>query len=141
MADRGETTIAVEGDIVAVRKIVRTVAQDLGFGLTDVTRIVTAASELARNIFHYAGTGTLRWQTLGPDRRQGLELVFADRGPGIPDVARAMQPGYTTGKGMGLGLPGAKRLLDELIVASVVGQATTVTARKWLKPAHDGHLT
>ena len=130
---QGEFRIGSETDIVMARKVVRNAATALGFGITDVTRIVTAASELTRNIYHYAGSGVMRWRSLSRDARVGLELTFEDSGPGIPDVAKAMESGYSTGKGLGMGLPGAKRLMDEMIVRSQVGQGTTVEVRKWLR--------
>ena len=130
---QGEFRIESEGNIVMARKLVRDAATGLGFGLTDVTRIVTAASELTRNIYHYAQCGVMRWRRLNGDTRTGLELIFEDHGPGIPDVAKAMEPGYSTGNGMGLGLSGSKRLMDEMQIHSVVGQGTTVTVRKWLR--------
>jgi serine/threonine-protein kinase RsbT len=105
----------------------------LGFGITDVTRIVTAASELTRNIYHYAKSGVMHWRALNQDSRVGLELIFEDSGPGIPDVERAMEPGFSTGKGLGMGLPGSKRLMDEMTIASTVGKGTTVIVKKWLK--------
>jgi serine/threonine-protein kinase RsbT len=112
---------------------VRDVAGTLGFGLTDVTRVVTAASELARNVFHYAGVGVMRWRTLDSEGSAGIELVFVDHGPGIPNVAQALQEGYSSSKGMGMGLPGAKRLMDDFAIESQVGHGTTVTVRKWRK--------
>jgi serine/threonine-protein kinase RsbT len=129
----GEFHIGSEGDIVMARKAVRNAAAALGFGITDVTRIVTAASELTRNIYHYAGSGIMRWRSLSRDARVGLELTFEDNGPGISDVTRAMEPGFSTSKGLGLGLPGAKRLMDEMTVQSQVGKGTTVEVRKWLR--------
>src|ERR671922_2874829 len=105
----GEVPIHSESDIVATRRTVRAAATQLGFGITDVTRIVTAASELARNVFLYAGSGIMRWQALDKGGRIGIELTFEDSGPGIIDVEQAMQEGYTSGSGLGLGLPGAKR--------------------------------
>jgi serine/threonine-protein kinase RsbT len=130
---QGEFRIGSEGDIVMARKVVRNAATALGFGITDVTRIVTAASELTRNIYQYAGSGVMRWRCLSRDARVGLELVFEDRGPGISDVTKAMEAGFTTGKGLGMGLPGAKRLMDEMTVQSLPGKGTTVEVRKWLR--------
>lgn len=132
-AVKGEFRIESESEIVMARKIVRDAATALGFGLTDITRIVTAASELTRNIYHYAKRGSMRWATVKGDNRVGLELEFEDHGPGIADIELAMTPGYTTGKGMGLGLSGSKRLMDEMQIRSVVGQGTTITVRKWIK--------
>jgi serine/threonine-protein kinase RsbT len=130
---QGEFRIESESDIVMARKVVRNAATSLGFGITDVTRIVTAASELTRNIYHYAKCGVMRWRTLNEAGRVGLELTFEDQGPGIPDIERAMEMGYTTGNGLGMGLPGSKRLMDELTIESMVGKGTTVVVRKWLK--------
>jgi len=130
-ADRGSVPIDDESHIVTVRKTTREVATRLGFGITDVTRIVTAASELARNVFHYAGTGVMRWSILDEDTRIGIELTFEDHGPGIADVEKAMQEGYTTSGGLGMGLPGTKRLMDEMQIQSQIGQGTTVVVRKW----------
>ena len=126
-----EFAIQTENDIVMARKIVREAATTSGFGITDVTRIVTAASELTRNIYQYAGSGTMRLRSLDQGSRSGLELVFEDHGPGIPDINRAMELGSSTGKGLGLGLPGAKRLMDELAIHSEVGKGTTIETKKW----------
>ena len=128
----GELVISGEYDSVQARKAVRQAAVEAGFGLTDVTRIVTAASELSRNIFVYAGTGTVRWRGISGDT-DGLEITFEDKGPGIPDVTQALEPGYTTGKSLGMGLPGSKRLMDELELTSAPGEGTTVVIRKWLR--------
>ena len=133
MPSSGELSICAEQDIVVARRTVRDAATQLGFGPTDVTRLVTAASELARNVFKYAGEGVMRWNCMEIDSRIGLELQFVDRGPGIADVNLAMEEGYTTGGGLGLGLPGARRLVDELAIQSTVGQGTTVTVKKWRK--------
>jgi serine/threonine-protein kinase RsbT len=129
----GELPITSEGDIVAARKAIRGAATSLGFGLIDVTRIVTAASELTRNIYQYASSGVMRWRTLSQSGSVGLELVFEDHGPGIADIEKALEPGYTTGRGMGLGLPGAKRLMDEMTIQSTPGSGTRVEIRKWLR--------
>ena len=130
---QGEFRITSENDIVMARKVVRDEATTLGFGITDVTRIVTAASELTRNIYHYAKSGVMHWHSLNQDASVGLELTFEDSGPGIPDVEKAMEMGYSTGKGLGMGLPGAKRLMDEMTIESTVGKGTTVVVRKWLR--------
>lgn len=129
----GIVLIECEGDIVAVRKATREISMTLGFGVTEVTRIVTAASELARNVFHYAETGAMNWSVLDANERLGVELSFADEGPGISDVEEAMEMGFTTRGGLGLGLPGAKRLMDEMEIESQVGRGTTVRVRKWVK--------
>ncbi|MCX6873193.1 MAG: anti-sigma regulatory factor [Verrucomicrobia bacterium] len=130
---QGEFRITSENDIVMARKVVRDAATTLGFGITDVTRIVTAASELTRNIYHYAKSGVMHWRSLNQDASVGLELTFEDSGPGIADLEKAMEMGFSTGKGLGMGLPGAKRLMDELVIESTVGKGTTVVVRKWLK--------
>ena len=130
---QGKFRITSENDIVMARKVVRDAATTLGFGITDVTRIVTAASELTRNIYHYAKSGVMHWRALNQDASVGLELTFEDSGPGIPDVEKAMEMGFSTGKGLGMGLPGSKRLMDELTIESTVGKGTTVVVRKWLR--------
>ena len=103
----------------------------MGFGLVDHTKLITAASELARNIALYAGTGSITVEELAGVGRNGLRLVFEDRGPGIPDIGQAMQDGYSTGKGMGLGLPGAKRLAHEFSIDSAPGVGTRVVFVLW----------
>ena len=129
----GVVVIETEGDIVAARQVVRAVAAEAGFNATDVTRIVTAASELARNIFQYAGKGAMEWRRLQADASLGLELRFQDEGPGIADVNQALEEGYSSGRGLGLGLPGARRLMDEMDIRSEPGRGTTVIVRKWRK--------
>ena len=114
----GKVRIESESDIVNVRKTVREITNEWGFSLTDATRIVTAASELARNVFHYAGSGDMIWQRIENSDKIGIELTFIDQGPGIADIGQAMEIGYTTGKGLGLGLPGAKRLMGEMEINS-----------------------
>lgn len=131
----GRVRVESEGDIVTVRRKIRDSAKELGFGLTDVTRIVTAASELTRNITLYAGSGEVRWEAVSSSGTQGIELVFQDRGPGIPDIELAMEEGYTTSGGLGLGLPGAKRLMDEMEIETEVGRGTKITVRKWRRGA------
>jgi serine/threonine-protein kinase RsbT len=130
---QGNVPINSENDIIVARRAIRDLATRLSFGVTDVTRIVTAASELARNVFLYAGAGVMWWCTFDRNGGVGLELTFEDHGPGIPDVELAMKPGYGTSRGLGLGLPGTKRLMDEMEVHSTVGKGTTVTVRKWLR--------
>ncbi|HWR30266.1 MAG TPA: anti-sigma regulatory factor [Negativicutes bacterium] len=132
MDDRqGELSIGRESDVIVVRQTVRKITKLLGMGLTDTTRVVTAASELARNIFLYAESGVMRWNVIDTPSCQGIELVFVDQGPGIPDIGQAMQEGYTTSKGLGMGLPGSRRLVDEMEIVSAVGKGTTVTIKKW----------
>lgn len=130
--------ILVEDDIVASRQRAREIARQLGFGTVDQSRIATAVSELARNVVRYAtggrGAVTIR-EIAAPaaqgSNRPGIEIVVTDDGPGIPDVDRALRDGYTSGGGMGMGLPGTRRLMDEMTVESEVGRGTTVTVRKW----------
>ena len=128
-----EVAVRTETDIVVVRKSVREAATSLGFGITDVTRIITAASELARNVFLYAGSGVVRWRVLNGSDKVGIELIFEDHGPGIADIDQAMQAGYTSGGGLGLGLPGAGRLMDEMEIKSEAGKGTKITVKKWRK--------
>jgi serine/threonine-protein kinase RsbT len=123
--------LQTNSDIVLVRQKVRTWAQQLGFSLVDQTKIVTAASELARNTLNYAGGGTLRLEILQQGTRSGLRLTFEDQGPGIPDIDLAMKDNYSTGSGLGLGLGGAKRLMSEFEIVSTVGQGTRVTVTRW----------
>ena len=120
-----------DNDIVMVRKIVRTWAVELGFGLVDQTKTITAASELARNTLVYGGGGTVLMEVLSDGRRKGLRLAFEDHGPGIPDVELALRDGYTTGQGMGLGLSGSRRLVNEFEITSRVGEGTRVAITKW----------
>lgn len=125
-------TVAVgsEPDIVAVRRRVREVASGLGFSLVDQTKVVTAASELARNTLIHGGGGNMEMVVLnGP--RTGLRLTFADQGPGIPNVELALRDGFTTGSGLGLGLGGAKRLVNEFEITSRVGEGTKVSVIRW----------
>lgn len=120
-----------EADIVYVRQAVRKLAQEVGFGLVDQTKMITAASELARNTVKYAGLGTMRWEIVSNQTRQGLRLCFEDHGPGIPDVALAMRDGWSSGAGLGLGLSGAKRLVNEFEIQSAPNQGTRVTITRW----------
>jgi serine/threonine-protein kinase RsbT len=118
-------------DVVRVRQAVRARAVAAGFSLVDQTKIVTAASEIGRNTVDYGGGGTLRIEVLRDRDRRGVRLTFTDQGPGIPDLARAMTDGYTTGHGLGLGMSGAKRLSNEFEVKSTPGQGTTVILARW----------
>lgn len=119
-------------DVVLTRQVVRGYAVDIGLTLVDQTRIITAASELARNTVVHGGGGELIIETVGDTGgRQGVRLVFQDRGAGIPDVQRALQDGFTTGTGLGLGLGGARRLVDHFEIRSAPGEGTTVTVVKW----------
>jgi serine/threonine-protein kinase RsbT len=120
-----------EQDIVLARQHVRKIAQDIGFGIVDQTKIVTAASELARNTLVYGLGGEMRWETLQDGARRGLRLHFVDEGPGIEDVPRALTDGWTSGSGLGLGLSGAKRLVNEFEINTAPGQGTRVTITRW----------
>ena len=124
------TPVATESDIVTVRRLVRETAAKLGFSLVDQTKVVTAASELARNTLIHGNGGEMELITLnGP--RVGLRLKFQDHGPGIRDIQLALRDGFTTGAGLGLGLGGAKRLVNEFEINSQVGEGTTVTVTRW----------
>ncbi|SOX56407.1 Serine/threonine-protein kinase RsbT, partial [Mycobacterium ahvazicum] len=119
-------------DIVEARKAGHQLALDLGFSLTDVTMIATAISEIARNITSYAGRGTVRVTVDERDGRQALVVRAEDDGPGIADIERAMEDGYSTGRGLGMGLPGSRRLMDRLIVESALGKGTVIEMWKWV---------
>jgi serine/threonine-protein kinase RsbT len=123
--------IATSEDVVAVRQAVRQRAVDLGFNLVDQTKIVTAASELARNTLQYGGGGALRIEEVIDGTRRGLRLIFEDQGPGIANIELAMKDGYTTGNGLGLGLSGARRLSNEFEIQSRPGEGTRVTIVRW----------
>ena len=118
-------------DVVGVRQAVRQRAVELGFNLVDQTKIVTAASELARNTVQYGGGGTVILEALEEAGRRGLRLIFEDQGPGIANVELAMKDGYSTGGGLGLGLSGARRLSSEFSIHSVPGEGTRVTIVRW----------
>jgi serine/threonine-protein kinase RsbT len=123
-----------EADIIAARQRAREIAKQLGFGAVDQSRIATAVSELTRNVVRYATDGlgevAIRPQPQAP-RGTGLEIVVSDHGPGIADIEQAMREGFTSGPGMGMGLPGTRRLMDEMEIDSEVGRGTVVTIRKW----------
>jgi serine/threonine-protein kinase RsbT len=123
--------VRTEHDIVLARQHVRKLTQELAFGLVDQTKMVTAASELARNAVMYGGGGTMRWEVLTDGIRRGLRLHFIDEGPGIPDLGKALTDGWTSGSGMGLGLSGAKRLVNEFEIDTVPGRGTRVTVTRW----------
>jgi serine/threonine-protein kinase RsbT len=123
--------IRASDDVVKVRRIVRDWAVSLGFSLVDQTKIVTAASELARNVIDYGGGGDVRIEALNNDKRRGLRLTFSDEGPGIVNMEEAMKDGFTTGGGLGLGLGGAKRLVNEFLIDSRPGRGTTVIVVRW----------
>jgi serine/threonine-protein kinase RsbT len=130
----GEIVVAINNpdDIVDARKAGHQLALDLGFSLTDVTMIATAISEVARNITSYAGHGAVRVVLADREGRKALIIRAEDEGPGIADIERAMEDGYSTGRGLGLGLPGARRLMDRLIVESELGRGTVIEMWKWV---------
>ena len=123
--------VASDGDIVAVRQRVRSLAVELGFSLVNQTKIVTAASELARNTVVHGGGGTVEIEVLVDGGRRGIRLTFRDHGPGIPDVAAALRDGFTTGGGLGLGLGGARRLCNDFDLQSTPGDGTVVRIVRW----------
>lgn len=133
MSSRRSETLQIRSaeDIVAVRQMVRKWAVELTFGLVDQTKLVTAASELARNTYSYGGGGTVTLDELQDGGRRGLKLTFRDEGPGIADVEQALRDGYTTGGGMGLGLGGSRRLVHEFDIVSRPGEGTCVTIVRW----------
>jgi serine/threonine-protein kinase RsbT len=120
-----------EQDVVLARQAIRSAARQLGFTIVDQTKLVTAASELARNAVVHGGGGTMVWETVAENGRQGLRLTFNDSGPGIEDTKLAMKDGWTTGTGLGMGLPGARRLVNEFELVSKPGIGTTVTITRW----------
>jgi serine/threonine-protein kinase RsbT len=126
-----ELPITTGDDVVRVRQAVRAQAQAVRLSLVDQTKLVTAASELARNTLVHGGSGSARVETVEKAGRTGIRAVFADSGPGIPDLDLAMTPGWTSGGGLGLGLSGAKRLVDEFEIDTEVGRGTSITVTKW----------
>ncbi|QIS24265.1 ATP-binding protein [Nocardia terpenica] len=131
-ADNVVIAVKVSNDIVTARQAGRELAAKLGFTLTDITMISTAISEVARNITSYAGTGEIRIIVEDREGRRALVVQAQDQGPGIQDIARALEDGYSTGRGLGLGLPGARRLMDRLVIESSPGQGTLVEMWKWV---------
>ena len=132
MADDIVVNIDNPDDIVEARKAGHQLALDLGFTLTDVTMIATAISEIARNITSYAGRGAIRVAVEDREGRKALVIRAEDDGPGIADIERALEDGYSTGRGLGLGLPGARRLMDRLVVESARGRGTVIEMWKWV---------
>jgi serine/threonine-protein kinase RsbT len=120
-----------EQDVVIARQAVRRLSQDLGFSIVDQTKLVTAASELARNAVVYGAGGMVEWEVVADGARSGLRLRFIDQGPGIDNVEQAMKDGWSSGTGLGLGLSGAKRLVNEFAIDSAPGRGTTVTILRW----------
>jgi serine/threonine-protein kinase RsbT len=133
VADEIRVAIRTDADVVTARQEARTMGADLGFSSTDLTLLATAISEVARNITTYAGEGEVTLRVLNEDGRQGIEVLATDDGPGIADVELAMQDGYTTGNGLGLGLPGTRRLVDDFDLRTAPGAGTTVRLVKWIR--------
>ncbi|GAC1416188.1 MAG: anti-sigma regulatory factor [Acidobacteriaceae bacterium] len=132
MALKNETfRIATSDDVVRVRQVVRAWAAELKFSLVDQTKFVTATSELARNTLEHGGGGSMLAQIIEHGERKGIKLTFQDNGPGIADIELALRDGYTTGSGMGLGLSGSKRLVNEFDIKSEPGRGTTITIVRW----------
>ena len=130
--ERNETLeVRTSTDVARVRQVVRAWSVEVGFSLVDQTKMVTAASELARNTLEHGGGGSAQVELLNEGARRGVRLVCMDRGPGIPDVQTALRDGYTSGTGLGLGLGGARRLVNEFAIESRVGEGTTVTITRW----------
>ena len=130
-ASNGTHPVLIEQDVVLARQLVRKLAQECGIRLIDLTKLVTAVSELARNTVVYGGGGHMDWAVLEKDHRTGIRLTFRDEGPGIPDLKLAMTDGWTSGSGLGLGLTGAKRLVDEFELDTAPGKGTRVTITRW----------
>ncbi|KNY26294.1 anti-sigma regulatory factor [Pseudobacteroides cellulosolvens] len=127
-----EVMINEERDIVIARQKSREAAKEMNFGLVDQTRIITAVSELSRNVYEHAGSGRVVIEVISNGSQKGLMFSFIDEGPGIEDIELVMKEGFTTGKGMGLGLPGSKRLMDYFFITSQVGIGTKVVIKKWI---------
>jgi serine/threonine-protein kinase RsbT len=127
----GTHPINIEQDVVLARQLARKLATECGMRLIDLTKMATAVSELARNTMVYGGGGDMDWQIIDENSRVGLRLTFRDEGPGIPDIKLAMTDGWTSGSGLGLGLTGAKRLVDEFELDTAPGQGTRITITRW----------
>jgi serine/threonine-protein kinase RsbT len=133
VADEIRVAIVTDADVVTARQEARTLGASLGFSSTDLTLLATAISEVARNITTYAGTGVVTLRTVRERERDGIEVVASDEGPGIEDVELAMQDGYSTRNGLGLGLPGTRRLVDDFELDTEPGVGTTVRLVKWTR--------
>lgn len=131
--DELHVPIARDSDVVTARLVGRELAARVGFTGSDLTIIATAISEIARNIVVYATPGEMVFEAVDDRGRRGIMIIGRDTGPGIPDITRAMRDGFSTGKSLGLGLPGAKRLMDEFEIVSQVERGTTVTMKKWVR--------
>ena len=128
----GSLPVRIEQDVVLARQLARKLASDCGMRLVDLTKLVTAVSELARNTVIYGGGGDMDWQVLEEAGRTGVRLLFREEGPGIADLKLALTDGWTSGNGLGLGLTGARRLVDEFELDSVPGEGTRVTITRWI---------
>jgi serine/threonine-protein kinase RsbT len=131
--DEVRVAIRTDADVVTARQEARTMGAGLGFSSTDLTLLATAISEVARNITTYAGEGEVTLRVLDQDGRRGIEVLAADAGPGIENVELAMRDGFTTGNGLGLGLPGTRRLVDDFDLQTTPGVGTTVRLVKWIR--------
>lgn len=129
--NKEEIVIAREQDVVPLRNRVKEYAVNVGMSILNQTKLITATSELVRNLLKYGGGGKVMIESVSNGRDNGVKLTFADKGPGIPDIQLAMKDGYSTGKSLGLGLPGTKRLVNEFDIQSELGKGTTVTIIKW----------
>ncbi|MEH7416865.1 anti-sigma regulatory factor [Neobacillus drentensis] len=138
MENESSVKIVSEWDIVTARQLGRNIAKELGFGTVDQARITTAISELARNIYLYAGKGEIQFEPVNNFEKRGLKVLAVDQGPGIQDIRRAMEDGFSTSGGLGAGLPGVKRLMDEFDLISSLGEGTTIRVVKWLRDRRFG---
>lgn len=133
MSQKTSVEIITEWDIVAARQLGRNEAKEIGFGTVDQARITTAISELARNIYLYARVGRVEIERLEEDGRKGILIIASDKGAGIEDIRKVLEDGYSTSGGLGAGLPGVKRLMDNMEIVSKSGEGTTITLTKWLR--------
>jgi len=133
MTNVKEITINRGDDVILAREYAREMAREIGFDLAEQIQISTATSELSRNVYQFASNGKVTITAVKRDDVRGIEIVVEDRGPGIPDLDKAMQDGFSTSNGLGFGLPGARRLMDEFEIESQMGVGTTVTIKKWMK--------
>jgi len=133
MSQKTSVEIITEWDIVAARQLGRNEAKEIGFGTVDQARITTAISELARNIYLYARVGRIEIERLEEDGRKGILIIASDKGAGIEDIRKVLEDGYSTSGGLGAGLPGVKRLMDNMEIVSKSGEGTTITLTKWLR--------
>ncbi|WP_339468977.1 ATP-binding protein [Pseudomonas capeferrum] len=130
--EHGSQPVRIEQDVVLARQLTRKLASDCGMRLVDLTKLVTAVSELARNTVVYGGGGDMDWEVIEEAGRTGVRLVFRDEGPGIADIKLALTDGWTSGSGLGLGLTGARRLVDEFELSTAPGQGTRVMITRWI---------